>query len=74
MTPFPDDPRTLYWLEVRDAGGAKVETSTADIDVKHQAYMKQVLEPGSWSHADAENVLVAPFIDRAMVDHAKLRH
>lgn len=69
----PDDPRTLYWLEVRDTQGAKVETSTADIDAKHQAYMKQVLLPGSWSHADAENLLVAPFVERAIAGHAKVQ-
>lgn len=65
----PDDPRTLYWLEVRDDQGAPVESSTDDLDVQHQRFMDQVLQPGTWSLMTTDNVLVAPFIDRAIDGH-----
>jgi hypothetical protein len=56
------DPTTLFWLEVKDDQGATVESSDADIDIKHRQFMQRVLDPGTWSVMETDNVLVAPFI------------
>jgi hypothetical protein len=60
------DPRTLYWLEVRDDAGAHDNDSGQEIDREHERYMREVLRNDSWSVLDTENVLVAPFVQDAV--------
>ncbi|MHA0317207.1 DUF6176 family protein [Sphingomonas melonis] len=62
----PDEPRRLYWLEVKGAGGKPVESSDHELDRRHIAYMDAVLIKGSHARLQTENVLVPDFIVRAV--------
>ena len=63
------DPQTLYWLEVRDDAGARVDDSTAEIDREHLRYMREVLRKDSHTLLETENTLVAPFVQAAIVSN-----
>lgn len=62
----PGEPRRLYWLTVQGQGAAPVETSTAEIDRRHMAYMGEVLAPGSHRRLATENVLAPDFAIEAV--------
>lgn len=62
----PDEPRRLYWLEVKGAGGKSVESSDHELDRRRIAYMDAVLIKGSHARLQTENVLVPDFIVRAV--------
>ncbi|MFT3763329.1 MAG: DUF6176 family protein [Pseudoxanthomonas sp.] len=60
------DPQVLYWLEVRDAAGARVDDSLAEVDREHLRYMREVLRDGRHTLLETENTLVAPFVQAAI--------
>ncbi|WP_174279538.1 DUF6176 family protein, partial [Sphingomonas bacterium] len=66
MFTAPDEPGRLYWLTVQGAGGAAVDSSTLDLDRRHQAFMDAVLAKGSHRRLVTENVLAPDFIVRAV--------
>lgn len=71
MFTAPDEPRRLYWITVTGEGGAPVESSTSDLDRKHQDYMDAVLAKGSHRRLNTENVLLRDFIVRAIRDQQR---
>jgi hypothetical protein len=66
MFTAPDEPRRLYWLEVKGTGGKPVESSDHELDRRHIAYMGTVLVKGSHIRMNTENVLVPDFMVRAV--------
>lgn len=66
MFTAPDEPRRLYWLEVKGSGGKPVESSDHELDRRHISYMGAVLVKGSHVRLQTENVLAPDFIVRAV--------
>lgn len=62
-------PRVIWWLEAQGEGGARVESSPLDIDKKHQAFMDEVLKPGSHARLDTEFMLAPDFAVEAIRAH-----
>ncbi len=58
----PKSPADLYWVVAKGRGGAPVETSPLAIDRVHEAYMAEVLLPGSHETFQTQNVLMPDFV------------
>lgn len=63
------DPNTIYWAELRGAGGASVTTSPLPIDKVYDGFMQRTLVPGSHAVLQPEYTLVPPFLLESIAAH-----
>lgn len=67
------DPTTIYWAEVRGAGGASVTTPPLAIDKVYEGFMQRTLLPGSPVTLQPEYTLVPPFLLESIHAHESER-
>ena len=67
------DPNTIYWAELRGAGGAAVTTSPLPIDKVYDGFMQRTLVPGSHVVLQPEYTLVPPFLLESIAAHEASR-
>ncbi len=65
------DPTTIYWAELRGAGGASVTSSPLPIDKIYEGFMQRTLVPGSHAVLDPEYTLVPPFLLESIRVHGE---
>ena len=63
------DPTTIYWAELRGAGGASVGNSPLPIDKVYEGFMQRTLVPGSHTMLQPEYTLVPPFLLESIAAH-----
>ncbi|RFZ95614.1 hypothetical protein D0C36_08885 [Mucilaginibacter conchicola] len=64
-------PDEIYWLSINGEGGETSNTSTLEIDKKHNEYMKKILVKGSGSVLKTEFSLIPDFITQSITEHQR---
>lgn len=63
------DPTTIYWAELRGAGGAPVGSSPLPIDKVYEGFMQRTIVPGSHAVLQPEYTLVPSFLLESIASH-----
>lgn len=59
----------LFWVAIKGAGGASLESSPHAIDLDHQSQARRTKEPG-WVEAEPQVLLLPEPVRRAILDWA----